>query len=282
MCAKSPISVSATRAAHHGRHLVGRCRGYGPPHRLHQRELVSIGKLDGKIAIITGASKGIGAGIARVFTEEGACVVLAARGNDVLQFAEELQAAGREAVGFRCNVSDAQPCKDHVGFTLKTYGTIDILDCNAGICTLSDFLTSDDAWRDAHIDINIKGVWNVCRAALPTMVRNNAGSVVIISSVTGDMVADPGEVAYATPKAALVGFTKALAREMAPHSIRVNCICPGDVQTPLVKAWQANRAPTTPHMPFRRLPMPCPWDTQAHPMSAASCAPSSPQTRQAI
>ena len=81
MCAKSPISVSATRAAHHGRHLVGRCRGYGPPHRLHQRELVSIGKLDGKIAIITGASKGIGAGIARVFTEEGACVVLAARGN---------------------------------------------------------------------------------------------------------------------------------------------------------------------------------------------------------
>lgn len=150
-----------------------------------------MGKLDGKIAIITGASKGIGAGIARVFTEEGACVVLAARGSDVLQFAEELQAAGREAVGFRCDVSDAQSCKDLVDFTLKTYGTIDILDCNAGICTLGDFLTSDDAWRDAHI--NIKGVWNICRATLPTMVRNNAGSIVITSSVTGDMVADPGE-----------------------------------------------------------------------------------------
>ena len=109
-------------------------------------------------------------------------------------------------------MSDAQPCKNLVDFTLKTYGTIDILDCNAGICTLSDFLTSDDVWRDAHIDINIKGVWNVCRVALPTMVRNNAGSGVITSSVTGDMVADPGEVAYATTKAALVGFTKALAR----------------------------------------------------------------------
>ena len=121
-------------------------------------------------------------------------MVLAARGSDVLQFAEELQAAGREAVGFRCDVSDAQSCKDLVDFTLKTYGTIDILDCNAGICTLSDFLTSDDMWRDAHIDINIKGVWNVCRAALPAMVRNNAGSVVITSSVTGDMVADSGEV----------------------------------------------------------------------------------------
>ena len=170
-----------------------------------------MGKLDGKSAIITGASKGIGAGIARVFTEEGACVALAARGNDILQFAEKLQAAGREAVGFRCDVSDAQSCKDLVDFTLKTYGTIDILDCNAGICTLSAFLiTSDDAWRDAHIDINIKGVWNVCRAALPTMVRNNAGPVVITSSVTGDMVADPGEVAYATTKAALVGLRRPL------------------------------------------------------------------------
>lgn len=166
-----------------------------------------MGKLDGKIAIITGASKGIGAGIARVFTEEGACVVLA---------------------------------------TLKTYGTIDILDCNAGICTLGDFLTSDDAWRDAHIDINIKGVWNVCRAALPTIVRNNAGSVVITSSVTGDMVADPGEVAYATTKAALVGFTKALAREMAPHNIRVNCICPGYVQTPLVEGMACQSDPDDP------------------------------------
>lgn len=191
-----------------------------------------MGKLDGKIAIITGASKGTGAGIARVFTEEGACVVLAARGNDVLQFAKELQAAGREAVGFRCDVSDAQSCKDLVDFTLKTYGTIDILDCNAGICTLSDFLTSDDVWRDAHIDINIKGVWNVCRAALPTMVRNNAGSVVITSSVTGDMVADPGEVTYATTKAALVGFTMALAREMAPHNIRVTASAPDMCKRP--------------------------------------------------
>ena len=143
-------------------------------------------------------------------------------------------------------MSDAQSCKDLVDFTLKTYGTIDILNCNAGICTLSDFLTSDDAWRDAHIDINIKGVWNVCRAALPTMVRNNAGSVVITSSVTGDMVADPGEVAYATTKAALVGFTKALAREMAPHNIRVNCICPGYVQTPLLEGMASQSDPDDP------------------------------------
>lgn len=78
------------------------------------------------------------------------------------------------------------------------------------------------------------------------MVRNNAGSVVITSSVTGDVVADPGEVAYATTKAALVGFTKALAREMAPHNIRVNCICPGYVQTPLVEGMASQSDPDDP------------------------------------
>ena len=78
------------------------------------------------------------------------------------------------------------------------------------------------------------------------MVRNNAGSVVITSTVTGDMVADPGEVAYATTKAALVGFTKALAREMAPHNIKANCICPGYVQTPLVEGMASQSAPDDP------------------------------------
>ena len=95
---------------------------------------------------------------------------------------------------------------------LDTYGTIDVLVNNAGVCVLGDLLSTSDEDRDYHIDINIKGVWNVTRAIAPIMMAKREGKIVVMSSVTGDMVADPGEAAYAMSKAALVGFTKAVAR----------------------------------------------------------------------
>ncbi len=193
-----------------------------------------MGKLEGKTAIITGASHGIGLGIAKVFAQEGANVVLAARGEAVLDVASELSTQGYSAVAMRCDVTDEAACAELVEFALDTYESLDVLDCNAGICKLVSFLDGDSAWRDAHIDINIKGVWNMCKAALPVMVKAGGGSIVITSSVTGDMVADPGEVAYATTKAALIGFTKSLAREVACNNVRVNCICPGVIKTPLI------------------------------------------------
>lgn len=205
-----------------------------------------MGKLDGKVAIITGASKGIGSGIARVFAQQGAKCVLAARGTAVLDFAQELRDAGYDAIGVRCDVTNTQDCQAVVDAALNTYGHIDILDCNAGICVLADFLSAEDSWRDAHIDINLKGVWNACRAALPSMITNGGGSVVITSSVTGDMVADPGEAAYAMTKSALVGLTKALAREFADRKIRVNCICPGYIRTPLVEGMAQQSDPDDP------------------------------------
>lgn len=205
-----------------------------------------MGKLAGKVAVVTGASKGIGSGIARVFAQEGACVVLAARGAEVLALAEELRAAGHEALGVQCDVSDYGSCRKLAQAAVGAYGKVDVLDCNAGICVLGDFLDEDDAWRDAHIDINIKGVWNAARAVLPAIIAAGGGSVVITSSVTGDMVADPGEVAYATTKAALVGFTKALAREVAGKGVRVNCICPGYVRTPLVEGMARQSDPDDP------------------------------------
>lgn len=229
-----------------------------------------MGKLNGKVAVITGASKGIGLGIARVFASEGARVVLAARSPDVMERANELRSAGFDTLGVRCDVSDYASCLALAEATLDAYGRIDILDCNAGICHLDDFFTADDTWRDSHIDINIKGVWNACRAIIPAIIKNqmtiqsasettdrasclfsaestrSTGSVIITSSVTGYMVADPGEVAYATSKAALVGFTKALAREVASRGIRVNCICPGYVRTPLVEGMAIESDPENP------------------------------------
>ncbi len=96
---------------------------------------------------------------------------------------------------------------------------------NAGVCRLGSFLDMSDDDRDFHIDINIKGVWNVTKAVLPEMIARKDGRIVMMSSVTGDMVADPGETAYALTKAAIVGLTKSLAVEYAQSGIRVNAIC---------------------------------------------------------
>ena len=103
---------------------------------------------------------------------------------------------------------------------------------NAGVCKLKPFSEMEDELRDYHFDINIKGTWNVTKAVLPYMKQ---GSIVNLSSVTGPLVADSGEVAYATTKAALIGFTKGLAAELTPKNIRVNAIMPGYIMTPMVE-----------------------------------------------
>ena len=187
----------------------------------------TMGKLERKVAIITGASKGIGEGIARTFARYGAKIVLAARGEKVLQLAEELKSQGYEAIGVQTDVSNEKSAQQLVSAAIDAYGTVDILVNNAGICTLEEFDAPDNVIRDRHIDINIKGVWNVTKAVLPWMKEKRDGRIVVMSSVTGYMVADPGEAAYAMTKAALIGFTRAMAREVADYNIRVNAIAPG-------------------------------------------------------
>ncbi|GAA0732412.1 SDR family oxidoreductase UcpA [Clostridium oceanicum] len=192
-----------------------------------------MGKLDGKVAFITGASKGIGQGIAKVYAKHGAKVVLLARSSKVDDLAKELNDNGFEALAVKADVSNIEDVKRAVEEAAFKFGKIDILVSNAGVCKLDNFLEMTGKDRDFHIDINIKGTWNVCRAVLPLMVEEKYGKVVIMSSVTGDMVSDKGETAYATTKAALVGLTKSLAREFAEYNITVNAICPGYVKTPM-------------------------------------------------
>jgi NAD(P)-dependent dehydrogenase (short-subunit alcohol dehydrogenase family) len=191
--------------------------------------------LEGKVAFITGASMGIGSGIARVFSQEGAKLVLAARSAKTEQLARELSKTGPEAIGVSMDVTSRASIKAAVQRAVEHFGTIDILVNNAGVCRLGPFETMNDEDRDFHFEVNIKGVWNVTREVLP-FLKGKQGKIVIMSSVTGDMVADPGEVAYATSKAALVGFTKSLAVELAPLGITVNAICPGYVLTPMAEA----------------------------------------------
>lgn len=121
-----------------------------------------MGKLEGKVAVITGASKGIGEGIAKVYAKYGAKCVLAARGPKVLELAEQLKSEGYEATGVQVDVSDYKSVERIVEVAEKTYGKIDVLVCNAGVCVLEDFL-EDDTFenRDLHLDINVKvhGMW---------------------------------------------------------------------------------------------------------------------------
>lgn len=204
-----------------------------------------MGKLTGKTALITGASKGIGEGVARVMAEHGANVVLAARGDDVFEAAARICAAGAQALGVRMDVTDAQSVREGYEQAVKEFGKVDILFANAGICHLGNFLSMTDADFYDHININVKGAWNACQTVIPGMLECKYGKIVIMSSVTGPMVADPGEAAYATSKAALIGLTKALAREFAPH-ITVNAIMPGYVLTPLVEGMAVQSCPENP------------------------------------
>ena len=202
--------------------------------------------LKDKVALITGASMGIGSGIARVFAAEGARLALAARSEQTENLAADLRKTGAEVVAVKVDVTDPASVQAGVEKTVRTYGGIDILVNNAGVCQLGLFEEMSDETRDFHFDVNIKGVWNATRAALPYLKKSQNGKIVIMSSVTGDLVADPGEVAYATTKAALVGFTKALAVELAAHNINVNAICPGYVLTPMAQSIARQSSPDNP------------------------------------
>lgn len=194
-------------------------------------------KLKNKVALITGASKGIGEGIAEVFAKEGANLVLCARSASTQELADNLSDKyGVKAIFVSCDVSNMEDCKAAVKQGTEDFGQIDIVVSNAGVCKLGNFLDASESDRDFHLDVNVKGCWNICQAALPQMVERKDGRIVIMSSVTGYMVADPVEAAYAMSKAALIGLTRALAREFAEDGIRVNAICPGYVDTPMAQS----------------------------------------------
>lgn len=182
-------------------------------------------KLEGKVAIVTGAAAGLGEGIAEVYAKYGAKICMVDLSADVDATAERIRGMYPDAriITVVANVADKAQMIDAAKKTVDAFGTIDVACCNAGVCRLAPFDEMPDEMRDFHIDVNIKGVWNSCQAVIPTMLAKGGGAIVIASSVTGDIVADAGEAAYAMTKAALVGLTKCLAVEYADRHIRVNC-----------------------------------------------------------
>lgn len=223
-------------------------------------------KLTGKVALITGAAVGLGEGIATAYAKYGAKLCMVDLDPRVEETAQRLRKEyGAEIITVVANVADKEQMKAAAQKTADTFGELNIACCNAGVCRLAPFEEMTDEMRDFHIDVNIKGVWNTCQAAVPYMLKQGGGSIVIASSVTGDIVADAGEAAYAMTKAALVGLTKCLAVEYADRGIRVNCSQLGYARTPMVEKMAVESNPSDPEsaiadiakgVPMKRLAKP--------------------------
>lgn len=200
-------------------------------------------KLDGKIAVVTGGAMGNGLGIVKVFLKYGAKVIILDYSNQIDDTISTLN--NSNVFGYRVDIRDKSRLLEIASEISSKFGRVDILVNNAGVCKLVKFLDMSDEDRDYHFDINILGTWNVTKAFLPFM-KNHHASIVNLSSVTGPMVADSGEVAYATTKAAILGFTKSLAAEVVSDDIRVNAIMPGYIHTPMVDNMARLSSPDNP------------------------------------
>jgi 2-hydroxycyclohexanecarboxyl-CoA dehydrogenase len=211
-------------------------------------------RLNGKIAIVTGAGQGIGRAVAGKFAAEGATVVV----TDLDEATARETADGLPgAVAIAADVTDRAGVEAMAGQVVQQFGRIDVLVNNAGWDKASPFVDSDpDDW-DRAIAVNLYGVLHTAKVVLPVMARQGSGAVVNLGSDAG-RVGSSGEAVYSAAKGGVIAFTKSLAREMARDQVRVNCVCPGPTDTALFASFAGPklREALTRAIPFRRLAQP--------------------------
>ena len=210
--------------------------------------------LNGKVALVTGAGRGIGAAIAQALAGAGASVaVLDVDAETAVATATSLPT---KSVGIQADITDSTQVRAAVGEAVDALGPVDVLVNNAGWDKIEPFLDNDESDWDRIIAINLKGPIVVTRTVLDSMIEQGSGVIVNIASDAG-RVGSSGEAVYSAAKGGVIAFTKTLAREMARHGIRVNCVCPGPTDTALLATMDDKlRAGLERAIPMRRIGQP--------------------------
>jgi 2-hydroxycyclohexanecarboxyl-CoA dehydrogenase len=222
---------------------------------------IDLKRLENKIAIVTGGAQGIGRAISNRLAAEGAAVAIADIQSDAAEkAAAELRAEGARAIAVKLDVTSLDSANAAADGVERELGAIDILVNNAGWDELKLFVETTPEFWDKVISINYRGVLNCCRAIVPRMQKRGTGGKIVSIASDAGRVGSTGEAVYAGCKAAIIGFSKTLARELARNAINVNVVCPGPTETALLKSAMAGRegvlAAMTKGIPLRRLGQP--------------------------
>ena len=225
-------------------------------------------KLEGKIAIVTGSSKGIGKAIALRFAREGAKVMVCSRIlSDCEKVVDEIGENGGQGIAIKVDVANSEEIYTAVRDVLARWGKIDILVNNAGIGPTEWFIKGDEREWDKIIAINLKGTIVFTHAVLPGMVERRYGKIINISSTAGK-IGNPRQAVYSASKGGIIAFTKSLAREFARYQININDICPGLTDTPGIDHHARKPDPEY----FAKLEQGVPWKRIGQPEEVAAAA----------
>lgn len=209
--------------------------------------------LTGKVAVVTGASRGIGRAVCLALAEQGADIALLYAGNTekAADAAAQLQALGVQARAYACNVSDYEAVKHTFAAILSDFGHIDILVNNAGVTRDKLVMTMKPEDFSAVLDVNLSGAFHTIKQVYPLFAKQRSGKIVNISSVAG-LMGNAGQANYAASKAGLIGLTKSVAKELAPRGICCNAVAPGFIRTDMTEKFADNEA-IVQGIPFKRV-----------------------------
>jgi NAD(P)-dependent dehydrogenase (short-subunit alcohol dehydrogenase family) len=224
-------------------------------------------RLEGRVALVTGAAQGLGAGISRVLATHGAVVALTDVSEMVMETSKALRQEGFAAHSWVMDITDREQVDGVVTKVIEEHGKIDILVNNAGVYSRQNLVQMEDDFMARLFEINVFGMFRCARAVLPGMMERRYGKIVNMSSVTGPKVGTPagGQTAYAATKSAVQGFTVALALETAQSGVNVNCVMPGYIESRSAWGLRGSEGEADAEKAMKKFGLKIPWGRQGTP-----------------